>query len=494
MQTSGLVLDIYDDKGNGGAQMREMFPSLESVPSLLKTASFYSPEDLAKLPDESFALVLDTGEKTLRKYACTDAGSTAMSAVYLVKNAHKLPEEAQKVAAQNLLIACDWYGLDKPRELLKMATVGDLLGSAAVVKSMAKPLMSGNLVGAAGAGLGRAQQIAQIKGTSAEIGRNMRALGRLERNSPSTGVYTPGEINAFKTASAKMADITGTEDMPVTPPDPKKPVTDKYLRKNGSEVVVSSAPNAKEELPPQTHFKPHVSVKADPAPKKMEVKVASRYALENMYPLDTYNDVLAAAGYFDKYASYLAEDERRKFGSNVYNRALEIGVEERMPEMVRVYGSDKYASASHISMGMQYRRTLLNDPIMVETFDKVAKYQGTLPPLEFAELIADFDKVAGLVPMYQNGLSTPQQTVYERVKTASEEVHEFSDTINGVYINGNRLAVFSREHRNHIQKVFGPDFAKEFAQDPISIYKSLPTEQKIMMARMANESVNGQVA
>jgi len=116
---SGLVLDHYDDAG--GDVLRSLFGSKDSVPDLIKQAHYMSPEQRASLPADSFALELIDGDVVLRKYACIDAGNTALSVEYFLKTAHKLPEEAQKVAAANLLTACDWYAIDPPEELQKVA-------------------------------------------------------------------------------------------------------------------------------------------------------------------------------------------------------------------------------------------------------------------------------------------------------------------------------------------------------------------------------------
>jgi hypothetical protein len=109
MQTSGLILDVYDDYR--GDVIRSLFPSRSEIPGLVKTAHALSGDERGQLPDEVFALVLRNGDEVLRKFACIDAGNTALSVMFFQKNGHKLPEEAQKVAAANLKVACDWYEL-----------------------------------------------------------------------------------------------------------------------------------------------------------------------------------------------------------------------------------------------------------------------------------------------------------------------------------------------------------------------------------------------
>ena len=127
--TSGLVLDVYDDFN--GAVLTGLFPSREDLPVMVKSAHVISAEERKQLPDDAFALVLLNNGETLRKYACIDEGNTHLSVLYFLENAHKLPEEAQKVAAANLQVACGWYGLEC-EALTKVAGIASLaLGEVA---------------------------------------------------------------------------------------------------------------------------------------------------------------------------------------------------------------------------------------------------------------------------------------------------------------------------------------------------------------------------
>jgi len=115
----GLVLDIYDDVD--GEVYKQLVHSNGQAQEMVKRAHCISPEERDRLPDDVFALVLINNGDVLRKYACVDEGNTALAVEYFLKTAHKLPVEAQKVAAKNLETACGWYGIDPPEELRKMA-------------------------------------------------------------------------------------------------------------------------------------------------------------------------------------------------------------------------------------------------------------------------------------------------------------------------------------------------------------------------------------
>ena len=123
---SGLILDVADDQK--GEILRSVFPTTDALPELVKSASFVGESERQGLPDDMFALVLHSGDVSLRKFACATGGDTALSVEYFMKTAHKLPAEAQKVAAQNLCEACSWYDIEPPEALQKVALgVGTML-------------------------------------------------------------------------------------------------------------------------------------------------------------------------------------------------------------------------------------------------------------------------------------------------------------------------------------------------------------------------------
>ena len=139
---SGLVLDPSDDYDGG--VLRSIYSTLEEVPELVKHAELLSPERRQSLPDDIFALVLEDGDTELRKFACIDAGNTALNVEYFLKVAHKLPQEAQQVGAQNLCEACGWYDLEPPETLQKLAIgVGTALNLALVGPGAVKGAKTG---------------------------------------------------------------------------------------------------------------------------------------------------------------------------------------------------------------------------------------------------------------------------------------------------------------------------------------------------------------
>lgn len=171
---SGLLIDLYDDDRH--TVFRELFPSRDLVPELVKQAHLLTHEERVALPDNLFALVLVDEEATLRKFACIDPAHTLLSLLYfdrLEKVGGVLPEVAMARARENLKIATQWYW-DSPEALEKSAGIGGaVLGGlgrlgASAMKNPGKALSTGMAtLGAVGA--------------AKQIGGNLRNVNAAEQ-------------------------------------------------------------------------------------------------------------------------------------------------------------------------------------------------------------------------------------------------------------------------------------------------------------------------
>jgi len=163
---SGLVLDVYDDQR--ADILRELFPHDLDLPDLIKTAHAITADEYRSLPDDAFALVLVDGDVELKKFATIDAGNTCLSIEYFLKTAHRLPVEAQKVAAINLMAACGWYDIDPPAELQKLAFGINAAMGAMMVPGTVKQVKN-NMAASRGTG-GQVMTPDEIKVRAGQLG------------------------------------------------------------------------------------------------------------------------------------------------------------------------------------------------------------------------------------------------------------------------------------------------------------------------------------
>lgn len=443
MQTAGLVLDLYDNP----MDLRSIFKSLDEVPETIKTAHRLSSDDLAALPDDSFALVLMNGGDRLRKYACVDRGNTELSIAYFFKHGHKLPFEAQKTAAANLLVACGWYGIDAKDELEKVAGLG-LIGTALLAPSL-------------------------IKGTHSQIKDNLNAVHA------AGGVVTPQQQHALG-AMMKGAEASGTGLMPYQ--DPGK-LTPSGVSKPG--LSNTSAQKTAEEAAAQKHMKPHVSVLGKSAARKPQTKVAQSYAYGNVFPLDNYVQVKRASGYFEENQLRMTPEMRHTFAANLVKRASPLGI--RLSVLAQHCGSEAFAPIEQIKVAMDTRHPHITEK-QAAVLDALFDHRAELGPDQFCEVLSEFDKHAEIDWLYGRAILDPFESTYGLQKVAEDEGDNW---INGNdYITKKQIENYAVTAGNTLQADYGPDFFKEFRRDPWSIFSSLPVEQKRRIARAAGDNAS----
>lgn len=471
MRTSGLILDVCDD--HDGAVLRSVYPTFEDIPETVKEAHALSAEDRRTLPDDVFALVLLNNGESLRKYACIDEGSTVLSVAYFMKTAHKLPAEAQKTAAENLVTACGWYGLESPEPLQKIA-----LGLGTALTALTVPSV--------------------IKGTHASIKNNLSNVNALE--GAGAGVVTPNMM--------KGAEASGTELMPNQPPsDPSvKPSKTVVLKTAKAEQLAVTQPLLQEQpkkLPQAGQLHPTVDVTNATPPKYVTEKKANLFAVpsQSKYPLDDYKQVQAASAYFDEYSNRMEPGMRHEFAVNFMKRASALGLKVDNQDLKK-YGSEGFAPEAEIKAAFDIRRLEFvnnNDALtLLGEVEKVARTRiwrdadtvHDMAPEEVCALVAEFDKVAGLDHRYDKDIPDPYYSIYGFDKTAEDE-SAWSDQIGNDMVTSEDLKRLAQIGAFGVKTTFGADFQEEYLKDPVGMYKSLPRTQKKMLIRMANSTQPG---
>ena len=466
----GLVLDVRDDYD--GQVLRQIWASDAELPELIKSAMPITPELDARLPDDRFALVLIDDNVVLRKFACVDAGGTALSVEYFLHTGHRLPEEAQKVAAANLMTACGWFGIEPPADLEKVAMgVGSLINLGLTAPGMARQAKM-NLAATEGAGhmvVTPAQRQAMLKGAEA-AGTHVMPM-----NGPTTPALSAKTV-VRKVAGSGFIGDHGIEAGKVVAPDDNM----------GKSIAAEQPPR----LPQATALRPHVNVAGKNAPGITILKKAESYALPSlgMYPLDRYDQVKAAAQYFSEWSARMSPEHRREYSQNLLKRANALHI--AVTEDIEKYASDTYAPDAEISASIDARRNLLVDDIEIATLDKIAEARPKLTPDMFALVLNQFDKVAGLERLYDRNIPDHLASTFGLQKLAADSIAVGND-----HMTVPQLRRFAKVGLTTIKFRFGHELADRFARDPVAAFNSLPLDQKKVMMRMAtdNGAVDGEI-
>jgi hypothetical protein len=120
MNLENAVLDIYDDVNLKHTLVKVAM----QLPESIRNEQLPSVEDKDQLEDSQFALSLFTKSASkMNKFPINSRINTALSNLYFDINHHKLPYEAQKIAAAYLQRACDKFGV-VPSYSVKTASKG----------------------------------------------------------------------------------------------------------------------------------------------------------------------------------------------------------------------------------------------------------------------------------------------------------------------------------------------------------------------------------
>lgn len=465
---SGLKLDVFDD--SEGEIIKQLFSTAHDLPDIVKSAQVLTHEARSALPDDLFALVLQDGDVTLRKYACIDAGNTALSVEYFLQQRHLLPEEAVKVAAANLETACHWYDIEPPEALKKLS-------------SDAAP----------------------------SVGRQ-----RIWKDMDGSLSYHDDQSWGTKTA-----EVVGTADMPTQVVKPKRPgdarrqhegqlaVTPKTAAERFEAALAGETLERGEDLPtedqPKAHpqarvMKPHVDVSGKEPPKLIEEKSASYFCMPSIgrYPIDSFSQVKTANVYFQDHHKNMSPEDRREFAENLYKRAEELTYP--VAQVVEAYGAPGFAKKAHVVNCIDVRIELLRpyceqgDTEQVkeacvdfsERYEALKGLHGQLDSQIFALTLQELDKRAGIDALWDGDVPDPFYSTF--AKTAEDAQPKDAIVLGNEYMKVRDLQTYARRGGEQLELAFGEDFIKEFQKDPTGIFDSMPMDQKKIIMRLVNNS------
>ena len=264
----------------------------------------------------------------------------------------------------------------------------------------------------------------------------------------------------------KTSEVTGTRVMPLTQP----------ARKRKTASVMES---------------PYVEADAV-APK---VKTASRYdpgvtVLGGALPLLGYDQVIAAKDYFDEYGLSMHPRQRHEFCVKLAARAAQIGLP--VSDAVQKYGSRSYAPTGEIKVAFEMRKQVWRDlrgrqhGAEGEMLDQLFEKRASLSPEVLVEALSELDIQTGIDSYWDSGIPDPWHSVFGFQKKA-----QWSWTQANEHLTEEALKRLVAEDKDALKSAFGEQVTEGLTKDPITIFDSLPLEQKRIVARMAQQADSG---
>lgn len=458
---SGYVFDNYDDVD--GQVLRSLVENPTHLPPFVKTAARLTPSQVESLPDDQFALILFDGTDKMKKFATVDRGNTTLSVLYLLKQAHLLPPDAVKTAANNLIGALQAHGLSVPTELVKAAESG----TSSVSGKSQTPYARGAKV--------QKVQYPEILEEPKESHDNPQ-LGR-----------TDGAWEDVK-------ERTNAEGTPGSNFMESPMFSQKEKQKIAGATFDSSS---RAELPgAQAHFYQSAQIKQqswrespyydisgwDPSMAGTDMPASpQRTLLEGSYPIDGYDQVKTASEYFDLNWKDLPPRDRHKYCVKLASRMTELKIP--VPEAIARYGSETYAA--DVESYVEARRSYVHEESH-ETLDLLLEKRAHVSPGVFAEALSEFDRLNNLNWHWDAQVADPWYSTFgPSMQKLADSNWRYDST--GCRCTEDDLENLARNGYPRLVKSFGADFAKDFAKSPKTFFEALPAPNKLILARLASD-------
>jgi hypothetical protein len=427
---AGLVFDVYDD--TTGDTLKSVIPDAGNIPDFIKEAEMISPDRSRSLPDDAYSLVMINGGKKFRKYASVDKGNTALSVLYFLKQAHLLPDKAVKVAAHNLIEACNRFGMEAPNQL-KQAAAPDPKRDSKENPMLGQPPSDGDVKSRT--------NVDGVDGTNyMSSPPSLREDGEKE------------EYSVEKTAGA-FGDSIGE-------------VVTKHKNWRVSPYVDM------EDWEPGAHL-----VKKASAPQ--------RTLLGGKYPVDSYDQVKTAEAYFTAGVRRFHPRQRREFCVKLAARMNELCIE--VPDLIEKYASPGYGVDSDAYVS--YRRGFVHEEFH-PALDLLLEKRAQVSPDTYAEALCEFDQMTNLHYQWDSQIPDPWSSTFGPSMSKVAEDDWVWDE-GGVRIDEQDLENLSMNGYELVKKSFGEDFAKQFSKSPKTFFNALPTPNKTVLGRLAMDRHGG---
>jgi hypothetical protein len=517
---AGYVFDTYDDVD--GQVLRSLVPSTDDLPDFVKTASRLTEDQVNKVSDDHFALVMvDQGVK-MKKYATVDKGNTVLSVMYLLKQAHLLPPLAVKIAAGNLIDACQHHQLAVPAQLKLAAETGlspvsgksqrpyknlkvshiQFPNTETPNESTTNPQLGRH--DAANADVDQRTNLKSIQGTNMlevppfpqkekiktamalsegnPLGRGLQwSKGGPDMQGESATVRAP-EIKPFG-AKEKNSFLGG-----LTPPGLQMGLNNAKKTVGGigsaiGSLIKAAAPEGSTVVTKQKSWRqsPYVDMTGwDPAAvEAFEAKPAQQTLLDGVYPVDGYDQVKTASAYFEENWREFPPRKRHEYCVGLVERMEKLGME--IPEDVERYGSTTYAS--DVDAYVAARRSYAHEEFH-PALDLLLEKRAQVSPETFAEALSEFDHISNLHYHWDAQVADPWRSTFgPSLEKIAEK--EWCYDEQGIRIDEALLKHFAANGHGLIVKTWGADFAKEFQKSPKTFFMALPAPNKLLVARAA---------
>jgi len=219
-----------------------------------------------------------------------------------------------------------------------------------------------------------------------------------------------------------------------------------------------------------------------------------KFALKDKYPIETEEQLIKAAEYFDKNLFRFYPKDRVKIASNLDSQANKLKINLEKPWITNYTRIEKSAKLSpSFKEAMKLRKEACArhnvklpviegmekapDPCLL--LDEIIKISSKCSTEEMVNTITEFDKRAGIEYLYDDQIFDPYMTVF-----GDHNNPEFDSVKLAGDATQYDLMRASRDHEKlaAIKDKLGEKFAKEFNNNPITSLSNLKSPEKTVLS------------
>lgn len=208
-------------------------------------------------------------------------------------------------------------------------------------------------------------------------------------------------------------------------------------------------------------------------------------------PLEDFHQVKEAMSFFEQHGKELHPRMRHSMCIKIASRADQLCIP--VPDVIRKYGSQTYASPGMMEAAVETRRRVWADLSDDQTgpgmLDMLLEKKASMHPEEFAETLSELDVVTGIDRYWDGGVMDPWLTTFGVSKVAADGDWRWSQGTE--YLTADQLLNFVDENPELLESKFGEAMAKGLKSSPINVFDSLPLDTKRVIARMAQQHESG---
>lgn len=217
------------------------------------------------------------------------------------------------------------------------------------------------------------------------------------------------------------------------------------------------------------------------------------YAIERSdgskyYPLKDAKSVKVASEYFSENYRNMVPRERREYAVKVASVAKKAAMP--LPDVLRKYASSSVSPNVEAHLTSRYLYLVDSDanPEIRNRLVKLASVRNSVQADDLASALEQFDRETGLDNLWDSLISDPYYSVFalEKVAKGAVEAPESFDLDDNTTVTTQELMWLGERGKKQMVHNFGWDVANAFEKDPVAIFKSMPTPQKKVIARMAS--------